>query len=50
MVLEHGSPIGLDGLCVGHEFMLVTYVFLMLVVHVLITLHGVNHGCNDVTM
>jgi len=33
---EHGSPLGLDGQCVSHRFMSVSYMFLMLVVHVLI--------------
>ena len=36
MVLEHGSPLGLDGQCVGHAFMLVTYVFLILVAYGLV--------------
>lgn len=30
MVSEHGSPLGLDEWCVGHAFMPVTYVFLVL--------------------
>jgi len=37
VVLEHGSPLELDGRCVGHAFMSVAYVLLMLVVHVLVT-------------
>ena len=37
MVLKHSSTLGLDGMCVGHEFMLVAYVFLMLVVYVLVS-------------
>ena len=36
MVSEHGSPLILDGLCIGHAFMSVAYVFLTLVVHVLV--------------
>ena len=36
MVLEHGSPLGLDGRRVGYAFMSVSYVFLMLVVHVFV--------------
>ena len=36
MMLEHGSPVRLDGQCVGNAFMSVAYVFLMLVVHVLV--------------
>ena len=36
VVSEHGSTLGLDGRCVGHAFMLVTYVFLILVVYVLV--------------
>lgn len=36
VVSEHGSPLRLDGMCVGHAFMSVAYVFLILVVHVLI--------------
>ena len=36
VVSEHGSPLRLDGQCVGHPFILVVYVFLMLVVHVLV--------------
>lgn len=36
MVLEHGSPLGLDGLCAGHAFMSVAYVFLMFVLHMLV--------------
>lgn len=37
MVSEHGSPLRLDGRCVGHAFMSVVYVFLILVVHVLVS-------------
>jgi len=36
VVLEHGSPLGLDGQCVGHAYMLVAYVFLMLAIYVLV--------------
>ena len=36
VVSEHGSPLRLDGRCVGHALILVAYVFLMLVVHVLV--------------
>jgi len=36
VVPKHGSPLRLDGLCVGHVFMLITCVFLMFVVHVLV--------------
>ena len=37
MVLEHGSLLRLDGKCVGHAFMLIAYVFLMIIVHVLVS-------------
>lgn len=37
MVPEHGSPLGLDGLCVGHAFMLVACVLIILVLYVLIS-------------
>ena len=30
VVSKHGSPLTLDRLCVGHAFMSVAYVFLML--------------------
>ena len=33
MVLEHGSTLRMDGKCVDHAFMLVSYVFSMLVVY-----------------
>ena len=36
MVSELGSPLRLDGKIVGHAFMSVAHVFLMLVVHVLV--------------
>ena len=36
MVLEHGSPLGLDGQCVGHALMSVSYVFSMIVFYVLV--------------
>ena len=36
MVSKHVSPLGLDGQCVGHAFMLVTYVFPILMAHVLV--------------
>ena len=36
MVLEHGSPLALDGRCVSHTDMSVAYVFLMLVAYVLV--------------
>lgn len=36
MVSEHGSPLGLDGWCVGHAYILVAYVSFMLVVYVLV--------------
>ena len=34
---EHGSPLGLDGLCVGHSCMLVSCVSLTLAFHVLVS-------------
>ena len=36
MVLEYGSPLGLDGLCVGHACMSVACVSLTLAFHVLV--------------
>ena len=36
MVSKHGSPLRLDGLCVGHAFMSIIYVLLMHVIHVLV--------------
>ncbi len=36
VVSEHGSPLGLNGRCIGHEYMSVAYVFFMLVVYVLV--------------
>ena len=36
MVLEHGSPLGLDGHCVGHSYISVASMFLMFVVYVLV--------------
>lgn len=37
MVLEHDSPLGLHGWYAGHAFMFITYVFLMLMVHLLVS-------------
>lgn len=50
MVSEHGSPLGMDGLCVGHACMSVACVSLTLAFHVLVALHSVDHGCSDVVM
>ena len=50
MVSEHGSPLRLDGLCVGHACMLVACVSLTLAFHVLVSFHDVVHGCSDVAM
>ena len=50
MVSENGSPLGLDGMCVGHAFMSVACKSLMLALHVLVALHGVDHACSDVAM
>jgi len=36
VVSEHSSPLRLDGRCAGHAFISVTYVLLMIVVHVII--------------
>ena len=36
VVLEDGSSLGLDGQCVGHAYMSISYVLFMLVVYVLI--------------
>ena len=36
MVSEHGSPLGLDGWCVGHAFILGVYVFSMVMVYVFV--------------
>jgi len=36
VVPEHGSPLRLDGQCVGHATMSVAYMLLMLVVHLLV--------------
>lgn len=36
MVSEDGSPLELDGICVGHACMSVTYVSLILAFHVLV--------------
>lgn len=47
MVLEHGSPFGMDGQCVVHVFMSISYVFLILVVLCLLHLHGVSGYMND---
>jgi len=45
---KHGSPLRLDGLCVGHAFMLVARVPIIL--ECLLHMHGVGHGYSDVTM
>ena len=51
VVSEHGSTLGVDGKCVDHAFMLVSYVFSMLVVYVcLFHFHGVGRGCNNFAM
>jgi len=36
LVSKHGSPLELDGLCVGHVFMSVERVLIILVVYVLV--------------
>ena len=50
MVSEHGSPLGLDGRCVGHACMSVACVSLTLAFHVLVALCNVDHGCSKVVM
>ena len=50
MVTEHGSPLGLDGLCVGHACMSVACVSLTLAFHVLVALHHVDHDCIKIVM
>ena len=37
VVLEHGSPIRLDGQCVGHLFMLFSFVLIVLMVYVCVS-------------
>ena len=50
MVSENGSNLVLDGQCVDHAFMLVSYVFSMLEVHIcLLYLCCVGHGGSGVT-
>jgi len=48
VVSEHGSPLGLDGLCVDHACILVAFMSLALAFHMLLQLHGVDHCCGDV--
>ena len=50
MVPEHGSPLRLDGLCVGHACMSVACVSLTLAFHALVALHNVDHDCSKVFM
>ena len=50
MVLEHGSPLRLDGLCVGHACMSVACVSLTLHSMCLLHLRDVDHGRSDVVM
>jgi len=38
VVSKHGSPLALDGWCVGYTFMSAAYVLLILVVHVLVAM------------
>jgi len=37
VVSDHGSPLGLDGQCVGHAFMSVAYVLFLQVIYFLIS-------------
>ena len=50
MVPEHGSPLRLNELCVGHAYMPVACVSLTLAFHMLVALHNVDHGCSKVSM
>ena len=50
MVLEHGSTLELDGLCVGHAFMSIYYVFSHPCCMWLLPLHCVGHGGSGVAM
>jgi len=46
VLFEHGSPHGLDGWCVGHEFMSVAYMcYLCLWSMCMLCMLGVGHGC-----
>ena len=49
MVSEHGFPLELDGRCVGHAFMSITYVFLILLIHVIVV-HAWWWSCLPVIM
>ena len=44
------SPLGLDGLCVGHACMLLSCASRTLAFHVLVAFHNVDHGCSKVAM
>ena len=49
MVSEHGSPLGLDGWCVGHAFMSVAYMCsLCLWFMCLLCMHGGGRCCSCV--
>jgi len=55
VVSEHGSPLGLDGRCLGHAYMSVAYILLMLVIYALVVyawwwswLHFCHHVMLDV--
>ena len=50
VISEHGSPLGLDGRCVGHEFMSGAYVFLCFWSIYWLCMHGVGYGCSGVAM
>ena len=51
VVLEHGSPLGLDRKCVGHEFMSIAYMCSLCLWYMyLLCMHGGGHGCSDDAM
>jgi len=51
VVSKHGSPLGLDGWCVGHACMLVAYMCsLCLCSMYFLCRHGGGHGCSGLTM
>jgi len=47
---EHGSPLGLDGRCVGHAYMLVAYVLFIFVLYVFVAYAWDGHGDSCVVM
>ena len=49
-VLEYDSPLGLDGIFVGHACMSIVCVSLTLHSMCLLLLHDVDDGCSDVVM